>query len=193
MSFPTPKPIAAIWAGWAVAAILIVVSSFLTAAWLGTRAQLVVQKDQAELNDLEVRSLRQSLEANQIVADRQINDLKNGSSLDQLQLVALEATEGDGHAIVATIAWDQLKQQGVLVAERLPKLTGDESYQIWGTNDADQQFPIDAFTLDEKGRARLRFHPAAPIGKATGFIITRFVKSAIELPQPHIASGRIEQ
>lgn len=193
MSSSTPKPIAAIWAGWAVAAILVVVSSFLTAAWLGTRAQLVAQKDQAELNALEARSLRQSLEANHIVADRQINDLKNGSGLNRLQLVALEATEGEGHALVATVAWDQLKQQGVLVAERLPKLTGDESYQIWVTNDAHQQFPIDAFTLDDKGRARLMFQPAAPIGKATGFTITRFVKSAIELPQPHIASGQIEQ
>ena len=157
MSSPTPKPSFASWAGWAVAAILAVVASYFAASSLGTRAQLLVQKDQAELNALELRSLHQSVEANRIINDRQIADLQRGSSLDQLKISTLIPTAKDAKDVAVLAVWNPAKQEGVLSVQGLPKIEADENYQLWLIT-ADQKTTVSGgtFSVDEIGRASCR-------------------------------------
>jgi hypothetical protein len=188
------KPSAAIWAGWAVAAILAVVASYFAALSITTRWQLTGQKDQAELASLELRSAEQRIEANRIVTDRQIADLQRETALDLLKIAPLAAPDDHGSRPVAIAVWNPFKQKGVLFAQDLPKLNTDESYQLWAIV-TDQKKPVSngVFTVDAQGRARVAFRCDTAAGSATGFFITRESKAGgASSPRAIVATGQLQ-
>ena len=188
------KPSAAMWAGWAVAAILAVVASYFAALWITTRWQLNGQKDQAELASLELRSAEQRIEANRIVADRQIADLQREAALDHLKIAPLAAPNDRGSRALAIAVWNPLDHKGGLLALDLPKLNADESYQLWIIG-ADQKRPVSggAFTVDQQGRARLAFpSEASATASASGFAISRESKVNAASPGPIVARGQLQ-
>ncbi|HEY9154420.1 MAG TPA: anti-sigma factor [Opitutaceae bacterium] len=192
MSSPTSKPSIAAWAGWAVAATLALIASYFAAVSFGARAQLSVQKDRADLDTLELRSLRQSLEANRIIYDRQIADLQHGSSLEQLKTILLSAPGESARESVAIAIWDSAKQEGVLSVRGLPKIASDQIYQLW-LIDAGRKLSVSAalFSIDEKGRARITFRSVEHL-EPSELTITREAAGGASTPSSVIvASGAL--
>ena len=167
MSSPTPPPaksFAAHWAGWAVAAILAAIASYLGTLYLNERAQLGLKSEEAQLASLELRSLQQQVEANRILTGRQITDLQNQSGVAQLKIAKLISPVGDATPPIAIVIWNQAGHEGLLLTENLPAAS-DQKYQLWLVHDHHSE-PVSAgiFSVDDPHRGtRFEFRDPAPL------------------------------
>jgi anti-sigma-K factor RskA len=150
----------------------------------------LVQKDQTDLNALELRSLHQSIEANRILNDRQMADLQHGSTLDALKVATLSATESGAHDLEAVAVWDPITQEGVLSIRSLPQLGSDQNYQLWlMTADEKVSASGGVFAVNDQGQAHIHFHLEHPIEAARVTITRERLGGAPAPSNPIVATG----
>ncbi len=93
------------------------------------------------------------------------------ADLAQMQVVTLTSKlEAD---YVASVAWDEEHQRGVLRVTRLPENAADNAYQLW-VIDAATEKPISAgiFNLGADGTIRVPFRPVTPVGRVAVFAVS---------------------
>lgn len=172
------------WPGWLVAAGCAVAAGLLGQRYLETRSALVAAREEAALERVDARSARNSLEAERLIsqgqlaelrrAQEQVDAFKRGSDLAGLRVVALASRlEDDPHA-AGVVVWSAVKQEGILVASLLAPLPPGKVYRLWIV-DPQYPVPVDAgeFVVDPKaGSARHIFKAAQPIDAAEKFVVS---------------------
>jgi hypothetical protein len=123
------------WLPWSAAAGFALLASLLLAAYLALRAEIGVLRDQAELAEIQGKTLRQQIEADQILSARRLTDLRsdlqNPRGLGRLEFSPLVSPTNGASASLAVAVWDTDSQAGELVVWALPTLPPDKSYQLW--------------------------------------------------------------
>ena len=172
------------WTGWAAAACLAVAAGWFAQLYVATEGELIAARDGAAFARVDAESLRQLLEAERLLARRQILDLRTAEArvaqlqqqadLAQLKITSLASLLGNSSEAQAIAVWSPAAQQGVLTVEKLPALAADRDYQLWVV---DPQYPIPVdggvFTVDPAtGAARMEFRPKQPVAQAAKFAIS---------------------
>lgn len=177
------------WLGWTLAVTCGLATAYATFRTAAVRTESALQRENAELAKLEARSLKQTLEAERIIASRQTNDLLRASDPAQWAVATLSFSEPAG-AASAVAVWNPVVRQGLLRAWNLPALPTGEEYRLWLTGPL-LAVPVSAGAVqpDSDGSARLLIRPAAPIESATGVKLSKEKAGATEPSGPVVASG----
>ncbi len=181
------------WIGWAVAACFAILASYVSVRYMSMRAEVTLQRHTIELTQLDLRSLQQQLEANQILSGKRIADLEKAGDLAQLKIAKLASLTGNSPEAVAIAVWNPLSQAGILTVDSLPRIQQDQDYQLWVV-DPRYKDPVNGgvFTVDDRGTARLNFHPDQPVTAATQFAISRERKGGVPKAEgPIVAAGAL--
>ena len=179
------------WGGWGLAACFAILAGYFSLKYVEARSQATLQSQAAQLADLEMRSLKQTLEAERIVARQQIADLKRASDFDQLKIAKLASLLENSREAVAIAVWNPLRQEGVLTVDNLPRIQQDQSYQLWVIDPAEPGGPVSGgvFSVDDRGTARLNFRPDQPVNAAKQFAISRERKGGAPKPEGKIVAA----
>lgn len=102
---------------------------------------------------------------------KQIAALEKRSSIAETQVATL-SSKLDG-SYLASIAWDNSSQEGVLHVRRLPAVANGKDYQLW-VIDPKSAAPVSAgvFTVQADGSATIRFSPVQKVSAASAFAVT---------------------
>jgi anti-sigma-K factor RskA len=186
-----PKPSAA-WPAWLAAACLALASAWLAQNYLTAQKAGDALRDQQALAELTLRSTQNQLEAERLIAKRELADaraaltardarlaeldrqLKAQGDLANYKIATLASLAGNSPQALAIAVWNPASQQGVLSVQKLPALAADKDYQLW-VIDPQYPAPVDAgvFTVDPTtGEGRLNFHPGRRIDSAQKFAIS---------------------
>ena len=173
-----------VWSPWAVAAGFAVATGWFAQLYVATEASLVAAREGAAIARVESESTRQLLEAERLLGQRQIADLRTAdvriaqlqqqADLASFKISSLASLLGESSEAQAIAVWSPAAQQGVLSVEKLPALAADQDYQLWVV---DPQYPIPVdggvFTVDPaSGTARLAFRPKQPVAQVAKFAIS---------------------
>jgi hypothetical protein len=180
-----------VWTGWAAAIAFALLSGYFSLRYLTVRTELAAEQGHAQFTAIELRSSEQKAEAERILAARQISDLQEGSELSKLTIARLTSQQGAPGETVAVVLWNPVRREGLLVADQLPPLSADETYQLWiATSPTAAPASAGLFTVDEKGTARFPFRPAQAIAAPTLISISRENKAGASAPRgPIVAAG----
>jgi len=102
---------------------------------------------------------------------KQIEELTKRNSIAETQVATL-TSKLDG-SYLASIAWDNSSQEGILHVRRLPAAAKDKNYQLW-VIDPKNAAPVSAgvFTVQADGSATIRFSPTQKVSSATAFAVS---------------------
>jgi len=175
-SSPTVRAQPVNWFAWALAACFMVLC-----AWLANQQKLSERRHAAETAQLQqtIATLESATnDLRQVVAD-----LAKRNEMMSLQVAVLESLVPDSKAVAVTL-WDERKQNGVLVAQKLQTLPNDKDYQLWVIDPA-QSSPIDAgvFKVDSQGNMRAAFTPKSSVKAAGKFAVTVERKGGAPKPE----------
>ena len=172
------------WTAWAAAAGFAVAAGWFAQLYVATEAELVAAREGAAVARVESESTRQLLEAERLLAQRQISDLRTAdlriaqlqqqADLASFKISSLASLLGESSEAQAIAVWSPAAQQGVLTVEKLPALAADKDYQLWVV---DPQYPIPVdggvFVVDPaSGTARLEFRPKQPVAQVAKFAVS---------------------
>lgn len=181
------------WLGWAAAACFAVVAGYTSVRYMATRAEVVVQRESTRLVEIQLQSVEQTLEAERILATKQIADLQRAGDLAQLKIARLASLNKNSPEAVAIAVWNPLKQEGVLTVENLPFIQQDQDYQLWVVDPAYAN-PVNGgvFKVDARGTAHISFRPDQPVTAATKFAISRERRGGVPKAEgPMVALGEL--
>jgi len=181
----------ALWTGWAAAACFALVSAYFGSRYFAATSETLALRQDIELTRIEAQSSRQQIEAERILATRQIADLEKAGDIANLKIARLADLLGNSPQAVAVAVWNPLKQEGVLTVEKLPVLQNDQDYQLWVVDPAYTN-PVNGgvFTVDAKGLARVQFRPDQSVSAVTTFAISRERKGGVPKAEgPIVAAG----
>lgn len=184
---------------WAIAASLALACAGIGQLYLSFRAQSALLQDQAALAELELRGVRQQLEAERLLAQRQIGDateqlaslraqladanteigelrgkFQAQGDLAQFRIATLASLAGNSPESHAVAVWNPITQEGLLRVDKLPALATDQDYQLWVIDPA-YPIPVDGgvFTVDPAtGHAQIAFRPNQRVTNATKFAVS---------------------
>lgn len=163
---------------WAMALGFGLVAILFGVRLMSLRAENEALQTQRELADLAHRLAQSQLAERTLVAERVIAEL--GANLqrqenpDRLTVVTLGAPSTDSSAAQAIILWDAGQHTGLLAAEKLPALAGDEHYLLQVGAGADfSAVNGGLFRPDAEGRAKLTFKIERPAAAPMRFGISR--------------------
>lgn len=197
-STPAPSPLPLRppgWLIWLAAAGFAVVAALFAQRYLSARSELVAAREEAALTRVDAQSTRNLLEAERLLSQRQLADLRSARQ----QLAALERASDLEHLAILTLSprledapqargiavWSGDKQEGVLVVSLLPPLPADKRYRLW-IIDPQYPVPVDAgdFAVDPKtGAARHTFKSGQPIAAAERFVVSLEPKDGATKPE----------
>jgi anti-sigma-K factor RskA len=129
-------------------------------AWTDVNRQLATMNESSAEKDLLTGTLR-----------KRIDELVRRNSLTEMQVATL-TSKLDG-SYLASIAWDNSSQEGVLHVRRLPAAGDGKDYQLW-VIDPKNAAPVSAgiFTVQADGSATIRFSPAQKVSAASAFAVS---------------------
>ena len=166
------------WLPWAAAAVAALLAGFLIEVYLAARMEIAILNDQNALTQVENQGLRQRLEAERILSARRIADLsadtRDWYDLSQSDLVPLQPPAGGDGAAAAVVIWDAHRQQGTLLARRLPAAPAGREYRLW-ILDPRQPTPLAAGSFaagDDAAATRLAFRADRAVTARPGFVVT---------------------
>jgi len=149
------------------------------------RGENSLLRQQLALADATLQSARNQLEAERLLAKRQLKDaartiaspehqtLEPGD-LARLRVVTLAAISGPAPQALAVAVWEPEARTGLLSADKLPAAAADQDYQLW-IIDPRLPTPVAGGILDvdpQTGSARCRFSVAHPVGSAARFAVS---------------------
>jgi hypothetical protein len=180
-----------VWTGWAAAIVFALLSGYFSLRYLTVRTELAAEEGHARLTAIELRSSEQKAEAERILAARQISDLQEKSELSTLKVAKLTSQLGTPGETVAVVLWSPVRHEGLLVVDKLPPLSADETYQLWiAASPTDAPVSAGLFTVDERGTARFSFRVAQSTTTPTRILISRENKAGASEPLgPIVAAG----
>lgn len=172
------------WLAWGAAAALALSTVGLAALQLRTASALSTERELAALASVERRQLSSALEAERILAGRQLESLRSAEALvasleqqadiAQLKISTLASLLGDSPEAQAIAVWNPVQQRGVLTVSHLPALPPGKDYQLWVVDPAYPN-PVDGgvFTVDSAtGDARIEFRPNQPVNEVAKFAVS---------------------
>jgi len=173
------------WLPWAAAACLALTSAWFGQLYLGSRFEAAALRDQQALADFQLRSTRNHLEAERLIARHQVSavteqvaalerQLKAQGDLANFKISTLASLLGNSPQALAIAVWNPARQEGVLVVEKMPALASDKDYQLWLV---DPQYPIPVdggvFTVDPAtGEAHVAFKAGKPVKSVARFAVS---------------------
>lgn len=169
--------------GWLLAVGFAGGTAYFSLRYLDQKAEAARQWEEAELAKLEVRSLKNRLEAVQIIDDRRTSDLQKASDVAAVRLARLGAPKARKRELSALAVWNPDNKEGVLLVDRFPATEPTEDYQVW-VADPQKPEPISAgiFGVGEDGSARVILRVEDPLPAATQFTIRRTRKGGSAKP-----------
>jgi anti-sigma-K factor RskA len=174
-----------LWAGWALAACLAVLSLWTGQLYFTVRTQNALLQEQQALASTTLRSAQNQLAAERILNQHQLQDasrqiatlgqkLRNQGDLAQFKISTLVSMLGNSPQAMAVAVWNPATQEGVLRTDKLPPLAPDKDYQLWVV-DPQYPNPVDGgvFRVDPKtGEARYQFKADKPIRTVAKFAVS---------------------
>ena len=150
-------------------------------ALLAETARLKTERTRMES---ELTALRKKDDLTQRAIGDLTTQLAEKDALAALDVRTLAAQLDETRRTLAAVVWSQAQQSGILTLEKLPPPGPGEDYQLW-VIDEKAPGPISAGLLhvDEKGGGRYEFKPAAPVGSAGKFAISREKKGGSTTPE----------
>lgn len=185
---PTAKPPASLLTFWlplSAAAGFALVAVWFAQLHLVSRSENSLLHEQLALADASLRSARNQLEAERLLANRQLNDatqaiasldrqLREQGDLARFKIATLASLLGNSPQALAVAVWDPNAQEGILSVEKLPALAADKDYQLW-VIDPQYPIPVDGgvFTVDpQTGVARYQFKAGKPVRTVAKFAVS---------------------
>jgi len=166
------------WLPWVAAAVAALLAGILIEVYLAARMEITILNDQSALTQVENQSLRQRLEAERILSARRIADLsadtRDWYDLTQCDVVPLQPPAGGDGAAAAVVVWDPHRQQGTLLARKLPAAPAGREYRLWIV-DPRQPAPFAAggfAAADSGGATRFAFRAERAVAATPGFVVT---------------------
>ena len=192
LPFPT-------WIGFATAACFACLAAYFAQAYFNQSALNSAFRDQQNLADLSLRSTKNQLAAERLIAQRELADAAKRASdsaalvttlesrlaetkqqlfaqgtLADYKIATLASLLGNSPQAVAVAIWNPASQEGVLTVQKLPALAADKDYQLW-VIDPQYSIPVDGgvFKVDPTtGEGRLVFHPNRPVQTVAKFAVS---------------------
>lgn len=178
-------------AGWITALVATLVAAFFFFQSLSHKSEAKLQRNNAELAQIETQSLKQQLFAERILAERQIADLTNNAKSDQIVFARLSAPEAGPTSPTGVIAWLPSRQGGVLFADQLPTPAAEEELRLW-IEESTGGSPISAGVIigGTSRTTKVEFKTEKSVGEASRFTVTRERKGSTTPPAgPVVLSG----
>lgn len=192
LPFPT-------WIGFATAACFACLAAYFAQAYFNQSALNSAFRDQQNLADLSLRSTKNQLAAERLIAQRELADAAKRAgdtaalittlesrlaetkqqlfaqgTLADYKIATLASLLGNSPQAVAVAVWNPASQEGVLTVQKLPALAADKDYQLW-VIDPQYSIPVDGgvFKVDPTtGEGRLVFHPNRPVQTVAKFAVS---------------------
>lgn len=192
LQFPT-------WIGFATAACFACLAAYFAQAYFNQSALNSAFRDQQNLADLSLRSTKNQLAAERLIAQRELADAAKRAAdtaalittlesrlaetkqqlfaqgtLADYKIATLASLLGNSPQAVAVAIWNPASQEGVLTVQKLPALAADKDYQLW-VIDPQYSIPVDGgvFKVDPTtGEGRLVFHPNRPVQTVAKFAVS---------------------
>ena len=192
LPFPT-------WIGFATAACFACLAAYFAQAYFNQSALNSAFRDQQNLADLSLRSTKNQLAAERLIAQSELADAAKRAgdtaalittlesrlaetkqqlfaqgTLADYKIATLASLLGNSPQAVAVAIWNPASQEGVLTVQKLPALAADKDYQLW-VIDPQYSIPVDGgvFKVDPTtGEGRLVFHPNRPVQTVAKFAVS---------------------
>jgi anti-sigma-K factor RskA len=169
---PPPIP----WFPWALAACLGVLCGILLIRQSNRENDFTAQLAQMNQTIATLQATTNDLHA-------AVAELKRKNDMANLRIAVLDSMVADSKAVAVTL-WDNDRQDGMLVVQKLGELPPDKDYQLW-VIDPNSESPIDAgvFKVDATGNMRANFKAKAIVKAANKFAVTVERKGGSPKPQ----------
>lgn len=123
------------WLPWFAAASFALLAGFMLFSWFALRAEIAVLRDEATLAEIQGKTLRQQIEAEEILSARRLADLRSElqgpRDLGRLLVLPFAPSAGVASPSLAVAVLDPESQDGELVVSALPAPAPDRNYQLW--------------------------------------------------------------
>lgn len=172
---PAPPPRPTHWLcklGWIMVLALGLLTAFLAFRYFSLTSSVKFLTTDAELSRIEVKSLQQQLEAERILAARQIADDTIKGTPEPLIFVRLTAPDSSSPRMSALVAWRAASQTGVFFAEQIPLPAADKEYRLWIETNAHTPISAGEIKVATTGPTQIEFRINDPISPPTRFTIT---------------------
>lgn len=182
-----------VWAGWLAAACLLVVAIFTYVGHNSLRERIHVAEQEtlqarqsSERFRLALESARKQSDSSNLELQKlsqKLTELLRPGNLTGQRLIRLSAPPSEALP-VALIMWDQQKQTGTILLDKLPSVLANQDYQLW-IIDPSQKNPIDCGTiiLGANGVTTVQFAPKSPVKLIGKFALTLEKKGGVPAPQ----------
>ena len=182
---------------WAAAAGLALAAGWVAQLYYISRSEIALLTNRQALAELALQSARNQLEAERLLAQRQLADLtqqmKAQGDLANFKITTLASMLNNSPQALAVAVWDPARQEGILQVEKLPALATDKDYQLWVV-DPQYPSPVDGgvFTVDARtGAARIRFKSKQPVKTIDAFAVTLERKGGVPKAEgPFVLLGK---
>jgi hypothetical protein len=174
--------------GWITALVTSLLAALFFFRLLSANADAKLQRNNAELTQIELRALKQQLYAERILAERQISDLTNNSKTEPIVFARLQSSDATQPA--GLLVWLQARQAGALFVDSLSPTSAEEEYRLWiadGSGSTKISAGVLTLTPGTSNRYDFKAEKAAP--PAPKFIITREHKGAATPAGPTVFSA----
>ena len=172
--------------GWIMALVTGLLAALLASRYFALSSTVKLLGTEAELNRIEVQSLQQQLEAERIIAARQIANLSAKPSAEPMLFAHLLSHEPGNTSLSAIVAWQPSNHTGIFFSEQLPPNAPDEEYRLWIEAGNGVALNAGALSIDPNSSAKVEFKTAQAIGQPTRFTVTRERKGNLTSPAGQI-------
>jgi anti-sigma-K factor RskA len=178
VSLPESKPGLLSWLPWAMATgvTVLCVALFMQ----NSRLQNTVGQQATQIGDL--NQWAESLQTATNSLDQTVLALQETNRLANLRIAMLDSIVPDAPKAVAVSLWDNVKQDGVLVAQNLKALPDNRDYELWVIDGNNKPIASGVFHVSETGTIRLDFKPSQFIKVANVFAVTEEIKGGVDSP-----------
>ena len=173
-----------VWLPWAAAACLAVTCAWLGQLYLGTRYEADTLRDEQAVTDFQLRSARNQLEAERLIATHQLSglteqlaaldrQLKAEGDLAKFKIATLASLAGNTPQALAVAVWSPTQQEGILTVDKLPAAASDQDYELW-VIDPQKPRPVSGgvFTIGSDGVTRVQFRTEEPVAAIAKFAVS---------------------
>lgn len=138
--------------------------------------------DQAQAALASVVAERERLAGTVTDLEQTLAATRSANDLAEVRIASLRSELEQ--AYLATLAWSQQQQKGMLDISHLPPTKAGQSYQLW-IIDENNAVPVSAgiFTISADGTVRLPFAPASSIHNPVAFAISLEKEGGAPTPQ----------
>jgi len=151
-----------------------------------------IMENEATLAQVEEQSLKQQLDAERILAARQIADLTAQSASAPMTFVNLVAPQPGETTPSASVVWQPSTQAGAFISDRLPLLAPDEEYRLWLEDASGHAVGAGAVTVGPTGATRAEFRAEQPMRNPSRITLTRERKGTTTQPTgPILLAGSL--